>query len=318
MAKERVSDLGEFGLIGRLRAETSVSARVVEGIGDDAAVLEGPEAGRLLLFACDTIAEGVHFLAGDPPERIGHKALACNLSDIAAMGGVPRAATLSLGCPPETPVETVDGIWAGMRALAGEFGVDLVGGDTHRLPSGLVLSVAIVGEVERELCVYRRGARPGDFLVVTGALGGSSAGRHLSFTPRVREGRWLAEHKLASAMIDLSDGLASDLHRLCEASDAGAEIQATRVPISDEAHALAARPDAGRTALARALFDGEDFELLVAVPPDLLDEAATDFHAAFGQRLHVLGRVMAERDIILIHDDGTAEKLSAGGFDHFG
>jgi thiamine-monophosphate kinase len=195
MAAKRVADLGEFGLIARLRERVATSARVVEGIGDDAAVLEGPEAGRLLLFACDTIAEGVHFRPDDAPELVGRKALACNLSDIAAMGGVPRAATLAFGCKPETPVEVIDGLWAGMRALAAEFGTDLVGGDTHRSPHGLVLSVAIVGEVERELCVYRRGARAGDFVAVTGALGGSIAGRHLGFTPRVREGRWLAERE---------------------------------------------------------------------------------------------------------------------------
>jgi len=317
MADKRVSDLGEFGLIARLREEVATSARTVEGIGDDAAVIEGPEAGRLLLFACDTIVEGVHFLPDDSPNKVGHKALACNLSDVAAMGGVPRAATLSLGCAPETPVEVIDGLWAGMRALAQEFGVDLVGGDTHRSTCGLVLSVAILGEVERELCVYRRGAKPGDFIAVTGMLGGSRAGRHLTFTPRVREGRWLAERKLVSAMIDLSDGLASDLRCVCEASGVGAELQASRIPVSDEAKTAAAVTTA-RTALEHALFDGEDFELLVTVSPGLLDEAATDFLESFGERLHVLGRITAEQEIILIHDDGTAQELSAGGFDHFG
>jgi thiamine-monophosphate kinase len=153
-------------------------------------------------------------------------------------------------------------------------------------------------------------------VAVTGALGGSIAGRHLAFTPRVREGRWLAERKLVSAMIDVSDGLASDLRRLCEASGVGAELEATRVPISDEAKRLAGQ-GAGRSALERALFDGEDFELLVAVPPALLGEAATDYFGEFGERLHVLGRITAERDIRLIHDDGTAQALDAGGFDHF-
>ncbi len=315
MNGKRVSELGEFGVIARLREQATASARVVEGIGDDAAVLEGPEGGRLLLFACDTIAEGVHFVADDPPEQVGRKALACNLSDIAAMGGVPRAATLSLGCAPETPVETVDAVWAGMRALAGKFDVDLVGGDLHRSDGGLVLSVAIVGEVERELCVLRRGAQPGDFVVVTGALGGSRAGRHLTFTPRVREGRWLAEHKLVRAMIDLSDGLASDIHRLCEASGVGAEIEAARIPISD---AAAGEPGAERTALGRALFDGEDFELLATIPPQLVAEAATEYFGAFGDQLYVLGRIAAEPDVIVIDDDGTAQKLSPGGFDHFG
>jgi len=314
MGTGRVSDLGEFGLIARLRESVVNSARVVCGIGDDAAVLEGPAEG-LLLFACDTIVEGVHFVPEDRPEDVGHKALACNLSDIAAMGGVPRGATLSLGCAPDTAVEVIDGLWAGMRALAEAFDVDLVGGDMHRSRCGLLLSVAIVGEVERELCVYRKGAKPGDFVVVTGALGGSRAGRHLTFMPRVRAGRWLAEHRLASAMIDVSDGLASDLRRVCEAGGVGAEIQAARVPISDDVKNAG---DTERTPLEHALFDGEDFELLVAVPPSLLDEAASDFFAQFGERLHVLGRITAERKIILIQDNGTAQELSAGGFDHFG
>jgi thiamine-monophosphate kinase len=149
-------------------------------------------------------------------------------------------------------------------------------------------------------------------------LGGSIAGRHLSFTPRVREGRWLAERKLVSAMTDVSDGLASDLTRLCEASGVGAELQAARVPIADEAKRLAEHGAGGRSALDRALFDGEDFELLMTVAPGLLGEAATDFLEQFGERLSVLGRITAERDIRLIHDDGTAQALRAGGFDHFG
>ena len=316
MRNRRVSDLGEFGLIERLRKTVSPSARLIEGIGDDAAVLAAPESGRVLLFACDTIAEGVHFRPGDGPEQIGHKALACALSDIAAMGGVPRAATLSLGCEPDTLLDIIDGIWAGMRALAAQFEVDLAGGDTHRVVGGLVLSVAIVGEVEPDRYVRRAGAQPGDFIAVTGPLGGSIAGRHLTFTPRVREGRWLAEHTLASAMIDLSDGLASDLGHVCKASGAGAELLADRIPVSADAQRLA---DAGgRTALERALFDGEDFELLVTVPPGKLDEAATDYLEHFGERLHVLGRITAKRELVVVHDDGTAKELTAGGFDHFG
>jgi thiamine-monophosphate kinase len=205
-----------------------------------------------------------------------------------------------------------------MRALAAEFDVDLVGGDMHRSRSGLVLCVSILGEVERELCVYRKGARAGHFVAVTGALGGSIAGRHLTFTPRVREGRWLAERRLVSAMIDLSDGLAGDLQRLCEASGVGAELEAARLPISAAASELAKTGDGASTPLGRALFDGEDFELLAAIAPEKLDEAAADYFEAFGERLHVLGRITAGPRVVLIHDDGATQELSAGGFDHFG
>jgi thiamine-monophosphate kinase len=322
MTPKHVSDLGEFGLIARLRAQVATSARVVDGIGDDTAVLEGPGEGRLLLFACDTIAEGVHFTADAVPEQIGHKALACNLSDIAAMGGIPRAATLSLGCAPETPVSTIDGIWAGMRTLASAFDVDLVGGDTHRSPAGLILSVAIVGEIERELCVRRAGAKAGDFVVVTGALGGSMLGRHMTFTPRVREGRWLAERKLVSAMIDLSDGLASDLHHVCAASGVGAELFADRVPIAEAARQLAQMGARASTPLGRALYDGEDFELLATVSPELLDETASDYLEMFGEPLTVLGKMLARTaagpQVTLIHPDGRTQELTPSGFDHFG
>ncbi|MBN1919339.1 MAG: thiamine-monophosphate kinase [Verrucomicrobia bacterium] len=318
MTARRVSDLGEFGLIARLREQVTTSARVVEGIGDDAAVLEGPGEGRLLLFACDTIAEGVHFMPDAAPEQIGHKALACNLSDIAAMGGMPRAITVSLGCGAETPVATIDGIWTGMRALAAAFDVDLAGGDTHRSPAGLILSVAIVGEVERELCVRRGGAKAGHFIVVTGGLGGSMLGKHMTFTPRVREGRWLAERRLVSAMIDVSDGLASDLHHVCKASNVGAELFADRVPIAEAARQLAQTGARASTPLGRALYDGEDFELLATVPPELLDEAASGYHATFGEPLYVLGRTTAGPHVTLIHPDGRTQELTASGFDHFG
>ncbi len=250
----KVSELGEEGLIRRIARTIRTGPAVVRGIGDDCAVLKG--SGRMLrLFASDMLVEGVHFRRQMPAEGIGWKALAVNVSDVAAMGGLPRQAVISLGLPRSTPVSFVDGLYRGLRRCAGEYGVDLVGGDTVRAPQ-VVVDVAILGEVEKSRVVYRSGARPGDILLVTGRLGGSlRSGRHLSFRPRVREARALTARAKLHAMMDLSDGLGPDLLKLCEASKVSAVLEPAGIP-----------RNAG-CSLEQALNDGEDFELLISAAP---------------------------------------------------
>lgn len=250
----RISSLGETKLIRRIAQRIRTGPEVLRGIGDDCAVLKG--SGRMLrLFASDMLVEGVHFARKTPAEKIGWKAIAVNVSDVAAMGGLPRHAVVSLGLSPPTEILFVDRLYRGLRRCASEYGVDLVGGDTTRA-SRTVIDVAILGEVEKDRVVYRSGARPGDALLVTGRLGGSlRSGRHLMFRPRVREARAISARFKLHAMMDLSDGLGPDLAKMCDASRVSARVESARVP---------RRPGCS---LGQALSDGEDFELLIAAAP---------------------------------------------------
>jgi thiamine-monophosphate kinase len=302
-----VSSLGEKRLIARLARRIRHGAGVVRGIGDDCAVLKAPK-GKDLLFACDMLVEGVHFLKRSRPDGVGWKALAVNVSDIAAMGGLPRHAVVSLGLPPDTPVAWVDGLYRGLRRCARRFKVNLVGGDTDRARK-IVVDVAILGWVEQRRAVYRGGAKPGDLLLVTGRLGGAvRSGRHLRFTPRLLEARALAARAPIHAMIDLSDGLGPDLTRLCQAGGVSAEVEA------------AAIPRARGAALAQALTEGEDFELLMAVSPGdakrLLPWARQNLPCG----LTAIGRVVKRRKnslVRLIAPRGVKVPRTLEGFRHF-
>ena len=288
----RVSDLGEEGLIRRIARTIRTGPGVLRGIGDDCAVLKGP--GRMLrLFASDMLVEGVHFTRKAPGSQVGWKALAVNVSDVAAMGGLPRQAVVSIGLPRATPVSFVDGLYRGLRRCAGAYGVDLVGGDTARAPA-VVVDVAILGEVEKERVVYRSGARPGDTLLVTGRLGGSlRSGRHLRFRPRVKEARALTARAKLHAMMDLSDGLGSDLLKLCEASGVSAVLEKGRIPRNP-----GCSPD-------QALNDGEDFELLIAAAPA---QAEKLLRSGLRCGLRRIGAVVPKRGRL---------PGSFGGFRHF-
>ena len=292
---QRVRDLGEFGLIRQL-------AKHIPRAGDDCAVLPGG-----LLLTCDPVIEGIHFLPNTPARQVGWKAMARNLSDIAAMAGTPRAAVVSVGLRPETSVHWVRQLYAGLHACARQFHCEIVGGDTAHVRHEQFIVVTILGHAAQP--ILRSGAKPGDHVFVTGKLGGSFAsGKHLTFTPRLREARQLAPY--AHAMLDISDGLASDLQRLVDASRVGFDIISTKIPISAGVAAAlrAARPSSTtRLTAARlhhALTDGEDFELLFTVAPR---------HAGkLRRKFHEIGRVI-RRPVILL--DGRP--LAAHGYDHF-
>lgn len=231
------------------------------GIGDDAAVWTTPE-GTTLLLATDLLMEGTHFTFDTAtPQQIGHKSLAVNLSDIAAMAGIPQTALVSVALPRGEGESLGHDLMSGFLATAERYGVSLIGGDTNVWDGPLVVNVAVTGIATARGPVLRKGALPGDALLVTGPLGGSLGGRHFTFEPRVHEA--LALHELADlhAMIDLSDGLGSDLRHLLDAGKCGAVLQEADIPVSEAARSAVG----GRTPLERALFDGEDFELLLAV-----------------------------------------------------
>jgi len=236
------------------------------------------------------------------------------LSDIAAMAGTPVAALVTLGLPEKFEPARVEKIYEGFNALAGACNVAVVGGETTTNPGGIFLSLALLGTVARGKQVLRSGARAGDAIFVTGELGGSRAGRHLDFEPRLEEARWLAAHFPTHAMIDLSDGLAGDLRQLLNASGVGAELLKPAIPISRAAQLQAQK----KPAIAAALTDGEDYELLFTVPGrdavKLLDAWKQGFP---GLKLSCIGRIVAGEGILL-RDERGATKLTAQGYVHFG
>lgn len=275
-----VSDIGERALIRRITARLQSPSWVIVGAGDDAAVIE-PEPRMLDVLTTDAQVEDIHFdRRFCPPDAIGHKALAVNLSDLAAMGAAPRAALLSLALPPASAVADVDGLLDGLLALAGRHKVSLIGGNVTRSPGPLIVDVTAIGSVAPRRILTRAGARPGDDVYVTGSLGGGAAGlqafrenadlpganeRYLRPVPRVRAGVLLGRNRAASSCMDLSDGLGDALHQVAEASGVGIAVDAGALPIEGavvrwfEQH----RADP----VVAAVSGGDDYELLFTSRP---------------------------------------------------
>jgi thiamine-monophosphate kinase len=309
--------MNEFELIAQLSQSLATNAEVLAGAGDDCAVLDSGQPGRALLLKADAVVEGIHFLPSTEPERIGHKALGRCLSDVAAMAGRPIAALITLGLPKNFDPEFIKKIYDGMNALARRHGVAIVGGETTTNPERLLISVALLGDVARDQRVLRSGARPGDALFVTGELGGSLAGKHLDFEPRLAEARWLAEHFSIHSMIDLSDGLAGDLRHLLAPGQLGAELLTRAIPISRAARLRARAESSSKPPLLSALTDGEDYELLFTVASRdatrLRDAWAGQFPKV---RLGCIGRITPEPGLKL-RDDKGVRSLEAHGYVHF-
>jgi thiamine-monophosphate kinase len=306
---------GEFALIDWFRqCERSRSSRPPrQGIGDDCAIL-GVGPGRELLVTTDMLMDGRHFrLLRDGPEAAGYKAMGVNLSDIAAMAGVPRAVVVAVALPRLEAVAVAQGIYNGMRLLAERFQVDLVGGDTNAWDGPLVISVTLLGETTARGPVLRSGSMPGDAILVTGPLGGSLAsGRHLRPEPRIAEALALHEAMPIHAMIDISDGLSSDLGHILEESRVGAVVDAEAIPIHPDTLVIS-RQD-GAPALHHALNDGEDFELCLAVSPD--DAARLVASPQAPARIYQVGSITDAPGFWLRLADGRLVPLEPGGFDH--
>jgi len=307
----------EFELIRRLTQNLPTNESVVLGAGDDCAVIECGNLSRQLLFKTDAVVQGIHFTTDTPPEKVGHKALARCLSDIAAMAGTPTAALVTIALPQDFESKFVERIYAGMSDLAQRHGVAIVGGETTTNPERLLISVSLLGSVPRGRAALRSGAKAGDAIFVTGELGGSLAGKHLDFEPRLAEAGWLAENFPIHAMMDVSDGLAGDLRHILNASRVGAELLKSAVPISRAAREIAKRGDAAKPAFVAALTDGEDFELLftvaskTAVP--LLDAWKKQFPKL---KLSCIGKIVADEGIRL-RDQTGIRALQAKGYTHF-
>ena len=296
----------EREILDWLKQRLPVGGGVAVGVGDDAAVLTPGDRGDLVT-ACDQVVEAVHFDADTPPALIGRKALGRNLSDLAAMGARPWVALAAVAWPDRRPTDELKQMFEGLMDCARENETQLVGGDLGRSPVGARVDVTVIGCLEGRRPLLRTGARVGDDLVVSGALGGSREGHHLTFTPRWREGILLAETGAVHAAIDISDGLALDLGRLLEANGLGARVEATALPRRTLA--------ADRTAsVEAALEDGEDFELLLAVAPEAwprLNEHPSLAALPFTR----IGRV-TEGERLLAHADGRVTPLADGGYEH--
>jgi thiamine-monophosphate kinase len=300
---------GEFALIAWIRERSKAGHGITQGIGDDCASLTFP-AGAEVLVTTDMLMDGRHFRLGDVgADEVGYKALAVNLSDIAAMAAVPVAAFVAVALPRGSAVDLAKGLHAGMVPLLERFGVTLAGGDTNAWDGPLVVCVTLIGEATGRGPVRRSGARPGDAILVTGPLGGSIGGRHLRPTPRIAEALALIEVTKIHAMVDISDGLAADLaHILEESGGLGATLDAALIPVHPDALALGGSP------IDHALHDGEDFELCLT-----LSEAEDDRLLAGppeGVVLHRVGTIEVEPGLRLRLADGSVVGLAAKGFDH--
>ena len=307
----------EFELIDWMRRRVADSAQVMVGIGDDAAVL-GPRPSPLLLTT-DMLVEGVHFdFAACNAFDVGRKAMNVNLSDVAAMAGRPLAALVAVALPSAAPPRLAEELFDGLQAAASRFDVPIVGGDTNRSTGGLVVAVTLLGEAVGPP-VLRSGAKPGDILLVTGPLGYSLDGKHLTFTPRVHEALALAAFcgDGLHALMDLSDGLGGDLFHLLDESGCGAVVNADRIPVRTPTDPRLAAD--GRPPLDHALDDGEDFELLAAVAPRTAEALTAEQPLRrFGVQLAAIGRVAAERTAVIVGRDvpGGRATLQRRGYVH--
>lgn len=311
----------EFGFIARIqRLFAAIPANGFEGIGDDCAVLP-LGSGETLVFTADMLAEGVHFLRDATSAReLGRKSLAVNLSDVAAMGARPVATLLSLSLPPDAAGNWAEAFMEGYRELSARYGVALVGGDTTRSEAGIAVNVTAIGRAPASHLKRRGDARPGDIVFVGGELGASGSGLkdilaghrrtpnaalHRDPAPQTEEGIWLGGRAEVHAMMDLSDGLASDIRHILKRSGTGAEIDLERIPVAPGSD------------LRTAACGGEDYKLLLTADAERAGTLAADFRTRFGTPLYPVGRITDRRETLVWLADGTPQTLDWQGFTHY-
>jgi thiamine-monophosphate kinase len=322
----KVSELGEFGLIDLLaKMLGGGDERLLIGIGDDAAAWQGDDS--IQLASVDSFIQGVHFTPETTPwPDVGGKALAVNLSDIAAMGGIPRYALVSLALPDDSEVEDVTALYNGMLKLGKQYGVSIVGGDISRAPL-VAVTITILGSSPTKKMLTRSSARPGDIVAVTGSLGAAAAGMELlkskrkldpeadtrlkdAFlhpTPRIAEGLLLVEQGVKTA-IDISDGLVADLGQICKASQVGARIEVERVPVEPTVKTVFSEK-----ALELALSGGEDYELLFTASSEIIERVKK----AASVPVTAIGEITAGKGVSLTDKEGKSFELAKAGWEHF-
>ena len=331
-----LKQIGEFGFIDRISRGCFIRPDgVTTAIGDDAAVCDS-EANRLLLVTTDLLVERVHFLRkATSGFNLGYKSLAVNLSDIAAMGGTARDAFVSIGIPEDCPLAFLDDLYRGMKHLAAEFEVNILGGDTTGSKQDLIINVAVTGSVDPPELLLRSGAQVGDIIFSTGCLGDSRAGLHLVLNaipadtpelqalfdahilpkPYLREGRFLAATGGVHAAIDVSDGCSADLGHILRASGVGAKLYARQVPISDNLQRFCSRY--GFEPVDYALAGGEDYTLLCTADKKEAERIREAYRKAFDQPLHPLGEITGSGRLELVGPDNRPVDITPAGWDHF-
>lgn len=327
-----IKDVGEFGLIDILKQDTIYApATVVVGIGDDAAVLL-PTPRHLQLITTDMLVENIHFNVNTTlPVQLGYKSMAVSFSDIAAMGGKPCHAVVSIALPQQTDVDFIINLYQGMKEICREFGVNIVGGDTVAAKHEIVINVAVTGEVDPARLVRRSGAKVGDVVAVTGTLGNSSMGlallsagqwedysfawplvtAHLTPKPLVKPGQQLGKFG-ATSMNDISDGLASEINEIAAASKVGIQIDQAKVPLSQEL--LSAAELLKLSAIDCALYGGEDYQLVFTMNKADFAKLTTE---SVGIQVTIIGEVVAKEEVIMIDQAGRSSVLESHGFNHF-
>ena len=300
----------EWELIHQLKSSSVQDARVKLGIGDDSAIIS-QEEGVESVIATDMLLDGIHFLSDqDGNSKIARKALGVNVSDLAAMGSLPVAGFASLAIPQKWTTERVSDFGKELIRAAEEFGITLAGGDTNSWSGPFAINIAVYGIVGEGQAITRAGSSPGDLICVSGPLGGSILGKQFTFMPRVHEARWLAEHAQVHAMIDISDGLLSDLRHLLDAGNCGAELNLPDIPIAEDTH----RMQDNLSPLEHALIDGEDFELLWTMPADELEKLL-----AIPDRpveIFPIGTITSETECWLIDSEGNQSLAEIRGYEH--
>ncbi|MBM3251657.1 MAG: thiamine-phosphate kinase [Candidatus Omnitrophica bacterium] len=306
MKLSTINKIGEFGLIDMIKKMVKLDASVVKGIGDDAAVLNFSRD-KYLLLTSDMLIEDVHFKCTMQASNIGHKALACSVSDIAAMGGIPKNAVISLGLPTSLEISFVKDLYKGIANIAKKFKINIVGGDTNRAEK-IIIDVTLLGEVEKKNLVLRSTAKTGDLIFITGSLEETlKTGKHLTFKPRLKESRFLVKNYRINSMIDISDGLAQDLGHILNESHKGAVIYQRAILKNKD------------TSLKEALYGGENYELLFTLSQSqarrlLRDKAKGKIKFPISE----IGSITKSKNkLIFIDADNKEKTLKLRGFRHF-
>lgn len=309
--------MNEFELIARIAPTLPANDQVVRGAGDDCAILDLGLKGELILFKTDAVVEGIHFTTEAPAVKVGRKALARVLSDVAAAAGRPSSCLVTLGLPRDFDPEYVFEFYRGFNALAKDYGISVSGGETTRTTGPMFVSVSLLGTVPRGRVITRAGAKEGDAIFVSGDLGGSITGKHLEFEPRLAEARWLAENFKVHAMMDVSDGLAGDLRHILNASHVGADLFSASIPISRAAKLMAKGESSAKPPLLAAVTDGEDYELVFTVAASKAVAVLDGWKKQFPKtKISCVGKISAQPGLRLRDRLGVRE-LPAHGYTHF-